>query len=129
MTTAMLPTADQEYLLRASPGATIAVEAGMTCVVLPDFELPCGFTLERADLLLRLGPGYPDLAPDMWWFSPAVVRADGREIPATQVSEVVLGRSWQRWSRHFAPGAWLSGVDTLESYVALVKTQLMQAAS
>lgn len=129
MTTALLPGADREFLLRAAPDATLEVEGGMTCVVLPGLELPAGLTPERADLLLRLGPGYPDVAPDMWWFSPAVARADGREIPATQVYEPVLGRTWQRWSRHFTPGAWISGTDTLESYVALVRTQLAQAAS
>jgi hypothetical protein len=126
---ALLPATDHEFLRRIAPDATVQVEAGMTCVVVPGFELPAGYTTDSSDLLLRLSPGYPDVAPDMWWFAPTVARADGREIPATQVSEVVLGRTWQRWSRHFNPGTWLAGTDTLESYVALVRTHLVQAAS
>lgn len=129
VTITLLPSADQAFVERAAPGATIEVESGMTCVVIPEFALPAGFTDAAADLLIRLGPGYPDVPPDMWWFSPAVGRADGTPIAATQVTEAILGRSWQRWSRHFTPGAWRTGTDTLESYVALVKSELAKAAA
>jgi hypothetical protein len=64
----------------------------------------------------------------MWWFAPAVCRNDGVAIPATQVSEHHLGRQWQRWSRHLAQGQWKSGVDSLESYLALVRKELVTAA-
>jgi len=74
--------------------------------------------------LLRFSPGYPDVAPDMWWFDPPVRRRDGQPIPATEVIERYLGRSWQRWSRHFAAGQWRSGVDGLESFLALVRKEL-----
>ena len=129
MTLTLLPATDRDFISRAAPAATVQVDGGMTCVVLPEFELPAGFTLPVADLLIRLGPGYPDVAPDMWWFSPAVLRADGRQIAATEAQESILGRTWQRWSRHFSQGAWLAGVDGLESYVALVRSQLAQAAA
>jgi Prokaryotic E2 family E len=129
VTITILPSEDQAYIERVAPGATIEVESGMTCVVAPEFALPAGFTVAAADLLIRLGPSYPDVAPDMWWFSPAVVRADGAPIAATEVTETVLGRSWQRWSRHFTPGSWLTGTDTLESYVALVASELTKAAA
>lgn len=128
MTITLLPPNDQAFITRSAPLARIQVEGGMTCVVLPDFSLPIGFTATNAELLLRLGPGYPDVAPDMWWFSPAVNRLDGRPIPATELTEVILGVPWQRWSRHFDPGAWLSGTDALESYIALVRSELVKAA-
>jgi hypothetical protein len=96
----------------------------MTCVVLPAFALPPGFDRPQSDLLLRLNAGYPDVAPDMWWFDPPVKRADGQTIPATEVVEQHLGRSWQRWSRHFANGQWQSGIDGLESYLALIRKEL-----
>jgi hypothetical protein len=35
-----------------------------------------------------------------------------------------VGRSWQRWSRHFAAGQWQSGIDGLESFLALVRREL-----
>ena len=128
MSTALLPANDHDFITQAAPNAQIEVDGGMTCVVFPSFELPPGFTTTESDLLVRLGAGYPDVAPDMWWFSPAVQRTDGAAIPATEVTESVLGRSWQRWSRHFEAGVWLSGTDTLQSYIALIRTQLTAAA-
>ncbi len=96
----------------------------MTCLVLHDFHLPEGFNCEKSELLLRLQPGYPDVPPDMWWFDPPARRADGKPIPATEVIEHHLGRGWQRWSRHFSAGQWRSGVDGLESFLALIRKEL-----
>jgi hypothetical protein len=64
----------------------------------------------------------------MWWFYPAVRRTDGRSIAAADLQENHLGRTWQRWSRHLNPGQWRSGVDSLESYLALVRKELETAA-
>jgi hypothetical protein len=60
----------------------------------------------------------------MWWFDPPVHRADSTPLPGTEVVEQHLGRSWQRWSRHFNTGQWHSGVDGLESYLALIRQNL-----
>jgi hypothetical protein len=124
----MLPPIDQSYLDERAPGASVTNDGGAICVVIPGVPLPTGLTIASADLLLRLSPGYPDVAPDMWWFSPAVGRADGGVIQATEVEEVHLGRVWQRWSRHLDPGQWRSGVDSIESYLSLVYRELASAA-
>lgn len=123
----MLPVVDQEYLQARAPGHAVSLDGGMIAIVIPSFQLPAGFTLAATDLLLRLSPGYPDVAPDMWWFEPAVLRTDGQVIEATQSQEAYLGRTWQRWSRHFQPGQWRSGIDSLESYLALVRQELAAA--
>ena len=107
----------------------IADEGGMTCIVFPDWKLPTGLAPQSAALLVRLPPGYPDLPPDMWWFHPDVRRANGSVIQATEAREVHLGRQWQRWSRHFQAGQWRSGVDGLESYLALIQRELLKAAA
>lgn len=125
----MLPTEDREFLAKRFPGFTLAVEAQMVCVVVPTFRLPAGLTQPRSDLLLRLSPGYPDVAPDMWWFDPPVLRPDGRPIPQTELTEIHLGRTWQRWSRHLDAGHWRAGVDSLESYVAVVDKELHAAVN
>ena len=119
-----LPDIDLAYLKERRISHEVVSEGGMTCVVIPEWLLPRGFDREASDLLIRLSPGYPDIAPDMWWFSPAVRRADGRELPNTNVVETYLGRAWQRWSRHFGSGQWQSGVDGLESYLALIRQDL-----
>lgn len=124
----MLPPIDQEYLQARAPGHVVSLDGGMIAIVIPSFQLPNGFTAAAADLLLRLAPGYPDVQPDMWWFAPAVRRTDGQVIAATKSQEVYLGRTWQRWSRHLNAGQWRSGINSLESYLALVRKELEAAA-
>lgn len=124
----MLPSVDRDHLEARAHDSTVSIDGGMICVVIHSFPMPAGFTRASADLLLRLSPGYPDVPPDMWWFSPAVCRKDGQAIAATESQESYLGRTWQRWSRHLSPGQWRSGVDSLESYLALVRKELETAA-
>lgn len=119
-----LPPSDIEYLNERGIAYEVVAESGMTCIVIRDWALPGGFDRNASDLLLRLVAGYPDVHPDMWWFSPAVHLIDGSELPATNVVESYLGRRWQRWSRHFGPAQWQSGVDGLESYLALIRQHL-----
>lgn len=119
-----LPENDLAFLNDRCIAHEVVSESGMTCIVLTSWVLPHGFDHGVADLLLRLSPGYPDVHPDMWWFDPPVHLADGTKLPATDVVEQHLGRRWQRWSRHFTNGQWQSGVDGLESYVALIRRNL-----
>lgn len=100
----------------------------MTCVVIRGYVLPPGYDRAQSDLLLRLSPGFPDVPPDMWWFDPAIRLRDGRNVQATEVTEHHLGRTWQRWSRHFTPGQWRSGTDSLESFLALIRKELERCA-
>lgn len=120
----MLPATDTQYLDASGLCYSVAMDSGMQCVIFPGFVLPHGFNRPAADLLLRLHPGYPDVPPDMWWFDPTIARADGRVIAATNLIERYLGRSWQRWSRHLRPGQWRSGIDGIENYIAIVRSEL-----
>jgi hypothetical protein len=124
----MLPPIDLEHLREKAPGHQLSSEAGVVCVVIPAFPLGEGFDPPQSDLLIRLAPGYPDVPPDMWWFDPPVRRKDGVAIVATQARERHLGKEWQRWSRHLTPGQWRSGVDSIESYLAIVRRELVAAA-
>lgn len=100
----------------------------MTCVVIKSWRLPVGYDRTESDLLVRLPAGFPDVAPDMWWLAPAVKLAGGAVVQATELTEVHVGREWQRWSRHFQPGQWRSGIDGLESYLALIQGELIRCA-
>jgi hypothetical protein len=124
-----LPQSDVVYLNERGVAHEIAAESNMTCIVMPEWPLPRGFDRDVSDLLIRLSPGYPDVPPDMWWFSPAVHRDDGRKLPATDVEETYLGRRWQRWSRHFNSGQWQSGIDGLESFFALIRQDLERSVA
>jgi hypothetical protein len=123
-----LPALDQQFLDDRSITHRVEIENGMICVVLSDWQLPAGFNVAHTDVLVRLPAGYPDIAPDMWWVAPDIRRADGTPIPATEVNEACLGRTWQRWSRHFEPGQWQSGIDGLESFLALIRSEFLIAA-
>ena len=125
----MLPSDDRAYLAERFPEFDESVADGMLCVVLPGYSPPSGLAPNRADLLLRLSPNYPDVPPDMWWFHPAVTRLDGGAIPNTQVTEQYLGKTWQRWSRHLESHQWRPGADSLPSYLAVLEKNLMLAAS
>ena len=122
-----LPAADITYLSSLGLEHRIEAEAGMTCVVLRRWSLPAGFNYPAADVLVRLPQGYPDTAPDMWWFSPPIKTASGVALPNTDVFQDFLGRQWQRWSRHLTPGQWQSGIDGLESYFTLIRSELRRA--
>ena len=123
-----LPESDTAYLADRGLPHEVMADAGMTTVVFPEWPLPTGYDRPSTALMLRLQAGYPDVAPDMWWFDPAVRRTDGASIPATDVVEQYLGRSWQRWSRHLQAGQWHSGVDGLESFLALIRRELVNSA-
>ncbi|MHB1510000.1 MAG: E2/UBC family protein [Acidimicrobiales bacterium] len=123
-----LPEYDVQYLAEREITHEVVTDAGMVCVLLPAWKLPSGLSVAETTVLFRLAAGYPDVAPDMWWCAPAVQRADGSVIRATELTEQYLGRSWQRWSRHFTAGQWKSGIDGLESYIALMNTEFLQAA-
>lgn len=125
----MLPPNDKEYLAERYPQYSVSDESEMTCVVIPEFELPAGFNQKSADLLIRLAPGYPDVAPDMWWFAPSIQRVDQRPIPCTDVNQCYLGKTWQRWSRHLGQGLWQSGIDSIQSYISIVQKDLKSAVA
>lgn len=125
----MLPSEDRTYLAQRFPAFAVTSEGGMVCVVLPDYLLPTGLAPNRAELLLRLSPSYPDVPPDMWWFHPALRRRDGASIPNADVTEQYLGKEWQRWSRHLEPHQWQPGADSLHTYLAVLKSNLTLAAS
>jgi hypothetical protein len=123
-----LPQSDIACLNERGLEYSVSAEANMTCVVFPGFALPPGYDRPKSDLLVRLRPGFPDVPPDMWWFNPPVLLAGGRSVPATEVTEHHLGRSWQRWSRHFSAGQWRSGTDCIESFLALIRKELERCA-
>lgn len=125
----MLRSADEEFLERLGLEWEVASEGGLTAVVLKRWPLPSGYEPREVDLLVRLPPGFPDAPPDMYWCDPPVRLAGSGAYPqAADLFETYLGRSWQRFSRHLPAGAWQPGRDSLESYVALIRTQLARTA-
>jgi hypothetical protein len=124
----MLPPHDKAFLEDRQIAHTVQPESGMICLVFHAWSVPPGYQQTETDLLLRLASGYPDVPPDMWWCAPGLVLADGTRPQATEVTETYLGRSWQRWSRHFQANQWQSHLDGLESYLARVRGEMIRSA-
>jgi hypothetical protein len=125
----VLPAAEVEHLERLverghATSFEIQQENGLVCVVVDEFRLPAGLAQETTTLLLRLPPGFPDAPPDMFWVDPPVTFAGGAALPASDLIENYLGRQWQRFSRHLAAGEWRPGIDSLGTFLALIRKTL-----
>jgi Prokaryotic E2 family E len=123
----MLSDGDETYLNEYSFDYEVVPEGAMFALIIRDFRLPAGYEPAVVDLLLRLPGGFPDAAPDMFWMHPVVAYATGGSPPATETRLEFEGRIWQRWSRHLAV-AWRPGVDNLQTYLRLIRTDLEKGA-
>ena len=124
----LLPT-DEAHLQTKGYDYEVLSDQGMICVLIRNFSLPPGYDRTNTDLLLRLPQGFPDAQPDMFWCDPPIRAASTGNYPQAAASiEQYMGRSWQRFSRHLAAGAWKPGIDTLRSFLTLVISELKRAA-
>ncbi len=123
----MLTDQDREFLESTGWRFDTKADGEFVCLVIYGYPLPRGYALGEADLLLRLPPGFPDAAPDMFWFCPDVLYMGGGAPPATTERFQFDGRVWQRWSRHLAT-AWRPGIDSLQTYLRLIRTDLTTGA-
>jgi hypothetical protein len=120
----LLPDEDVQYLEGRGFDYEAHVEGGMIVLVIKDFALPAGYQPDRVELLLYLHPQFPQVPPDMFWTSPVVSYTTGARPQATELMQTFLGRSWQRWSRHFTDARWRPDRDSLRSYLRLIRTVL-----
>lgn len=119
----LLPV-DQEFLEEYGlPWETIA--DGSQWVILYDFPTPIGYNHSKVTVAIRIETGYPQAGLDMVYFFPALARNDGKPIGATQATQEVDGKTFQRWSRHrTAQNPWKAGRDYLGSHVILIEDWL-----
>jgi hypothetical protein len=97
-------------------------------IILQDFRLPAGrFNVPSADILIVLPPGYPDVAPDMFYLMPWLQLVSNGVFPrATEAAFPFQGQSWQRWSRH--ENEWRPGIDGIWTMLKRVEYALEVAA-
>lgn len=124
----MLVEDDVDFLASTSWRYDLAQDGQFVFLVIYEYPLPTGYAPAHADLLLRLPQGFPDAAPDMFWFCPVVTYSNGAQPPATGDRLSYAGRTWQRWSRHLAT-AWRPGIDNLQTYLRLIRTDLTRAVA
>jgi hypothetical protein len=84
-----------------------------------------GYNQESVTAAIRLETGYPITALDMVYFDPPLARKDGRAIGATEATQQIDGRTFQRWSRHRTEvNPWKPGQDSIGSHVILIEDWL-----
>ena len=124
----MLPDRDRTYLADEGYRYELTPDGVFLCLVLREFQLPAGYEPAVADVLIRLPPGFPDASPDMWWCDPPVrIAATGAYPVGGDAMEVIIGKTWQRFSRHLSPGAWRPGRDSIATYLSLILADLKSA--
>ena len=98
---------------------------GSQWVLIHNFPAPGGYNHPTVIAAIRLETGYPMTGLDMVYFSPALSRRDGKPIGATESTQQIDGRPFQRWSRHrTANNPWNPTKDTLGSHIILIEDWL-----
>lgn len=122
-----LPEADQRYLDSHGVPFEMVSDGTHTGVVFKQFQLPTGkFSHVAANVLVLLPPGYPDVAPDMFYCDPwLTLQSVGRYPTCADHPYPFQGRNWQRWSRHNV--AWRPGIDGLHTMLKRIEHALAEA--
>lgn len=122
MDNVILPRQDREYLNLKGFNYRETQEGDKKALIIDNFQLPeTKFTENKSTLMIYLPDGYPDVPPDMFYFSPALLLNPNNNQPAAaNVQENYLGIIWQRWSRHAPSEDWRRGIDGIHSYLQRV---------
>ena len=121
----LLSSDDTEYLDNAFPGWQ-AIDGGW--ILIHNFPIRPGYTVQTATAAIQIPATYPATRLDMVYFNPAVLRADGQPIKATQYTADIDGKPFQRWSRHYGPGEWQANEDNIATHVMAITDWLDRAA-
>lgn len=122
-----LPDEDRAFLdAYGCPWETVV--DGSPWVLLHGFPTQdAGYNHDAVTAAIRIETGYPKAALDMVYFHPALARKDGRAIGATQATQQLDGKVFQRWSRHYTPAnPWVVGEHNLGTHILTVEGWLMR---
>lgn len=98
---------------------------GSQWVLVHEFPAPEGYNRKTVMAAIRIETGYPQTELNMVYFYPALNRADGKVIRATEATQTLDGKTFQRWSRHrTAQNPWRTGEDNLGTHIILVEDWL-----
>jgi hypothetical protein len=123
----MLDETDHEWLSSRGFEYEVIEEGGLTNLIIKGYALPPGFDHDEVDLLVQLPPGFPDTPPDMFWVDPWIkLSASQTYAPASEHPQEMLGRRWQRFSRHLGAGAWRPGIDSLATWMSAIRQLLIK---
>jgi hypothetical protein len=100
---------------------------GRRWLLIHDYPLPNGFTVESTLLALEIPLTYPGAQIDMFYTYPALALTTGQPIPSTQVSAVIGGNNFNGWSRHRGSASeWDPQTDNVITHLALVESAMLK---
>ncbi|MDI1266279.1 MAG: E2/UBC family protein [bacterium] len=123
----VLPSRCRKYLTEREV-ALEEVDGPQKAVILRAYPVTSGrFNVDKADFLIVLPSGYPDVRPDMFYALPWLKLMKGDRYPncADQPFDF-SGQRWQRWSRH--QEQWRPGVDGIWTMLRRLDAALEAAA-
>lgn len=123
----ILPSRCRTYL--ADHGIAFEeVDGAQKAIILRNYPIPTGrFNFDKADILVVLPNGYPDVRPDMFFALPWLKLVNGDRYPkAADQPYAFNGQQWQQWSRH--NDQWRPGVDGIWTMLRRIDAALEIAA-
>lgn len=123
-----LPSNDRQYLENRSLRFSEVEDGKQKGIILLEFGLPSGrYDVQKADILILLPSGYPDVPPDMFYLLPWAKLLEGTKYPkAANQPFSFKDQKWQRWSRH--NNQWRPGVDGIWTMLKRIENALEVAA-
>jgi hypothetical protein len=116
-----------DAILALHDGVVVPQPDGWEHLILHQFAVPEAFNPSRCRLLIKLPPGYPLAAPDMFWLSPGIALSPAGGQPQATSMETISGEPWQRFSWHLPAGYWQPGKTTLRDFLRAVAARLNKA--
>lgn len=118
---------DIDYLTQLGLRWETRIAGARRWLIIYDHVLPSGFNHEQVDLAIEVPTAYPDAQLDMFFVHPAVTLANGGGIRQTESRENILGRVYQRWSRHLnGTTRWNPLTDSVITHLAVVEESFLR---
>ena len=130
MDNSFLPSKDRKFLISKGFEFREVSDGAVRGLIIDNFPIrPEGkFNLHTSSLLIILPTGYPDVPPDMFYFSPEIRLTSTNGYAAqTDQKPIYFQQTWQQWSRHAPPSQWRAGKDGIQAYLQRVYTALSVA--
>lgn len=96
-------------------------------LIIHGYTLPSGYNHEQVNLAIEIPTAYPDAKLDMFFVYPVLTLANGSGIGQTESRENILGKVYQRWSRHLnGITRWNPLTDSVITHLAVVEESLLR---
>nr|WP_287018428.1 multiubiquitin domain-containing protein [Halomonas sp.] len=96
-------------------------------LIIHDYVLPSGYNHDKVNIAIEIPTAYPDAQLDMFFVHPSLVLANGKSISQTDNRETILGKVYQRWSRHLnGITRWNPLTDSVITHLAVVEESLLR---